>query len=70
MSKRKKLTKEKKLINQKIKIRVKSPTTHRRSWQTFNVISIDDEGWMKVEGSTKPYFYIHKDILKNHIKEK
>jgi hypothetical protein len=64
MPKRKK-TLEKK---QKIKIRVKSATTNRSSWKTFEVISIDEDGWIKIKGLTKPHFTLHKDIHKNHIK--
>ena len=62
---RRKKTVEKK---QKIKVRVKSATTNRSSWKTFEVISIDEEGWVKIKGLTKPHFTLHKDIHKNHIK--
>jgi hypothetical protein len=68
MPKRKKLSKEKKPKNKKIKIRIKSATTKRSSWKPFEIISIDDEGWIKIKGITKPHFYLHKDIHKNHIK--
>lgn len=62
---RRKKTVEKK---QKIKVKVKSATTNRSSWKTFEVISIDEEGWIKIKGLTKPHFTLHKDIHKNHIK--
>lgn len=51
---------------QKIKIKVK--TSRRCSWLPFELMSIDSEGWLKVKGVTKPYFWLHKDIHKNHIR--
>jgi len=68
MPRRKKIVKEKKVKSQKIKIRVYSSETKRKSWKTFEIISIDSEGWIKIKGLTKPYFTLHKDIHKNHIK--
>lgn len=64
MPKRKKTVEKK----QKIKVRVKSATTSRSSWKTFEVISIDEEGWVKIKGLTKHHFTLHKNIHKNHIK--
>ena len=66
MPKRKKTVKKKK---QKIKVRVYSSETRRKSWKTFEVISIDEEGWIKIKGLSKPHFTLHKDIHKNHIKK-
>ena len=69
MPKRKKVVKEKKVKNQKIKIRVYSAVTRRKSWKVFEVISTDEEGWIKIKGITKPHFTLHKDIHRNHIKK-
>ena len=53
---------------QKIKVRVKSSTTNRFSWKNFEVISVDQEGWIKIKGQTKPHFWLHKDIHREYIK--
>ena len=33
------------------------------------VLNMDEEGWIKIKGITKPHFFLHKDIHKNHIKK-
>jgi hypothetical protein len=64
-----KKTVKKRQKSQKIKVRIKSPITNRFSWKTFEVISIDQEGWIKIKGQVKSHFWLHKDIHREYIKK-